>query len=179
MKKKKKVAPKKKLTVVKKGISSLKELLMGTPIKEVKRKPKAKPKVKPKAKPKAKVVVKTPTIIEEKPLYIKYYLEIVSLINGEEGFLKEIIFTYKGVLVIPLSLKNIYKADSHTTQSTFTIPENIKDPILTKHFSNLTKKETLNFLNDHLRDTYIIGLKKIIYKEVWPHHKIIDQLPWK
>ena len=42
MKKKKKVVPKKKLTVVKKGFSSLKELLMGTPIKEVKRKPKAK-----------------------------------------------------------------------------------------------------------------------------------------
>jgi hypothetical protein len=23
------------------------------------------------------------------------------------------------------------------------------------------------------------GIKKIIYKEVWPEHKIINQLPWK
>jgi hypothetical protein len=170
MSKKKKITSKKKSKAVETGFATLEDLIMGKPTKKVRRKTR---------KSKAKVIVKTPTIVEERPLYIKHYLEIVSLITNEEGFLEEIIFTYKGVLVIPLSLKDIYKADSHTTQSTFTIPKNIKDPILTKRFDNLTKKETLNFLKDHVNDTYMVGLKEVIYKEVWPEHKIIDQLPWK
>jgi len=173
MSKKKKITSKKKSKTVETGFATLEDLIIGKTTKKVRR------KTRKTRKSKAKVIVKTPTIVEERPLYIKYYLEIVSLITNEEGFLEEIIFTYKGVLVIPLSLKNIYKADSHTTQSTFTIPKNIKDPILTKRFDNLTKKETLNFLKDHLTDAYMTGIKKIIYKEVWPEHKIINQLPWK
>jgi len=170
MSKKKKIISKKKPKVVETGFATLEDLIIGKTTKKAVRKIR---------KPKTKVIVKTPTIVEERPLNIKYYLEIISLITSEEGFIKEIVFTNKGVLVIPPSLKDIYKPDSHTTQSTFIIPENIKDPILTKHFNNLTRTETLNFLKDHLTDTYMTGIKKIIYKEVWPEHKIIDQLPWK
>lgn len=178
---KKKVSLKKKPEVVE-GFLTIEQLAMGMPtkvsIKKV-RKPKTKVIAKTKSITKTKVIAKVPVVLPEKKLYIKYFQEIISLITDEGGYLKEIIFTYKGVLVIPLSLKNVYKPDSHTVQSTFIIPNNIKDPILTKRYDRLTNKAVRNFLTEHLRDDYITGIKEVIYKEVWPEHKIINKLPWK
>jgi len=166
--KKKVVLKKNKKTI--EGFLTMEQLAAGTSVKAT---------VKKVRRPKTKVVAKTPAIQEERPLYVRYYLEIISLTANEENLLEEITFVYKGVLIIPKSLKSVYKDNSYTTQCTFTIPKNIKDPILTKNFSNLTKKETHKFLIDNLSDRYISGIKKIIYKEVWPEHKIIDELPWK
>ena len=64
-------------------------------------------------------------------------------------------------------------------QSTFVIPSHIEDPILTRDYSTLTKKEVNRFLTEHFRSDHLAGVKEVIYKEVWPEHKIINELPWK
>ena len=43
----------------------------------------------------------------------------------------------------------------------------------------LTKKEVNRFLTEHFRSDHLAGVKEVIYKEVWPEHKIINELPWK
>lgn len=185
--KKKKVPSKKKVSLKKntevvEGFLTMDQLATGTPVKvTVKkvRKPKTKVVAKKKAVTKTKKIAKVPVVLPEKNLYIKYYQEVISLSTNERGLLKEIIFEIRGTLVIPQSLKPYHEPNSHAVQSTFVIPSHIEDPILTRDYSTLTKKEVNRFLTEHFRSDHLAGVKEVIYKEVWPEHKIINELPWK
>jgi hypothetical protein len=119
-----------------------------------------------------------PEIPKETPL-VRYTFSIISLVTNKQNIIEEIVFNYKGTLVIPKSLKETWQPNNHTLQGTFVIPKGIKSSVLNKDYRKLTRKEVVNFLSTHIRDSYIDGLKEIIYKEVWPDYKIINKLPWK
>ena len=110
---------------------------------------------------------------------IRHSYEIISLATDDKNRLTEIHFNYKGVLVIPKFLKKSWKASSAEVQANYCIPSTLKHPILDKDYRHLGKKETTTFLAMHLREEYVTGLKELLYKEITPEIKIIDELPWK
>jgi hypothetical protein len=110
---------------------------------------------------------------------IRYTFNILSLVANKQNIIEEVVFNYKGTLVIPKSLKSSWNPKNHSVEGIFVIPRGTKHPVLTKDYRNLTRKEVVTFLGLNIRDTYIAGLKEIIYKEIWPDFKIIKDLPWK
>jgi hypothetical protein len=119
------------------------------------------------------------TPLVEKVPTIRYAFDIEHLVTNKKNTIEEIVFTYKGTLVIAKSLKDSWDAKNHSVQGTFIVPEGTKCDILTRDYRTLSRKEVINFLSLHVRDAYITGLKEIIYKELWPDYKIIKNLPWK
>jgi len=135
---------------------------------------------KDKRKPKQKVLVKE--IILEEPAMkprVQYHMNILSLVTNKEGIIKEIVYEYMGKLMIPKALKNTLDTKSHAFETTFIVNPDIVHPILTKNYIDLSKKDVKMFLSDQVRESYIMGLRELIHKELMPDYKIIDKLPWK
>ena len=95
----------------------------------------------------------------KKTLSSRYTFDIISLSANSKNKLIEIEYNYTGVLLIPKHLKKTVKGKKFSVSGLFTINANIKDLVLNKN--------------------YILGMKKIIDKQIFPGDKKIDVLPWK
>ena len=115
----------------------------------------------------------------KKSLSSRYTFDIISLSANSKNKLTEIEYNYTGVLLIPKHLKNTIKGKRSSVSGLFTINTNIKDSVLNKNYKNLSKKEIIDFLKKNLRQDYILGIKEIINKDIFPEVKKINVLPWK
>jgi hypothetical protein len=125
-----------------------------------------------------KVKKKVAPIVVKEFLSSRYLFDIISLSADEKNRIKEIIYSYTGVLLIPKSLKNLYSPKSVTVEGSYIINDNGDNSLSLKDYKTLTKKEVIVYLQKMLRDDYIQGMKDIISQELLPEIKKIEKLPW-
>ena len=113
----------------------------------------------------------------ERP-FIRYSFIVESLKINKYNIIEEIIFEYKGTMVIPKSQKENYKSGSNSVQGACIIKEDNINPIFKKDYNLVKKSEIKNYLLDNLREGYILSMRQTIKKELMPEYKIISKLPW-
>ena len=113
----------------------------------------------------------------ERP-FIRYSFIVESLKVDKYNIIEEIIFEYKGTMVIPKSQKENYKSGSNSVQGACIIKEDNINPIFKKDYNLVKKSEIKNYLLDNLREGYILSMRQTIKKELMPEYKIISKLPW-
>ena len=113
----------------------------------------------------------------ERP-FIRYSFIVESLKINKYNIIEEIIFEYKGTMVIPKSQKENYKSGSNSVKGACVIKEDNINPIFKKDYNLVKKSEIKNYLLDNLREGYILSMRQTIKKELMPEYKIISKLPW-
>ena len=132
----------------------------------------------------SKVKVKKPTKKTDSELrkierpFIRYGFIVESLKVDKNNIIEEIIFEYKGTMVIPKSQKDNYKSGSSSVQGTYIIKEDSIDLVCSRDFNTVKKTEIIKHLLDNVREGYILDMRKTIKKELMPEYKIITKLPW-
>ncbi len=144
-------------------------------MKKAKNKQVLKLKKKP-SKKITKVEKKVAPIVVKEFLSSRYSFNIISLSADEKNRIKEIKYSYTGVLLIPKSLKKLYSPKSVAVEGSYIINSN--DSLSLRDYKTLTKKEVVVYLQKMLRDDYIQGMKDIISQELLPEIKKIEKLPW-
>jgi|TARA_R110002072_G_scaffold1957_4_gene16029 hypothetical protein len=114
---------------------------------------------------------------KEKP-FIRYSFHVESIEVDSNNLLEQIVFLYKGTMVIPNSLKEDYKPGSYSVVGTYIIPHDLDHLVRTRDFTQIKRKEIIKLLLDNVRPTYITGMKELIHKELMPEYKIITDHPW-
>jgi hypothetical protein len=115
---------------------------------------------------------------KEKP-FIRYSFSVESLKVDHKNLVEEILFVYKGTLVIPKSQKENYKPGSSSVQGVHVIKDNTNDTVFKKDFNSITKQEVIKHLINNVRSGYVLDMRQTIKKELLPEYKIITKLPWK
>ena len=115
---------------------------------------------------------------KEKP-FVRYSFHIESILVDKFNIVEEIVFNYKGTLVIPQSQKVNYKPANASVSGTYRIPSDLKHPIRTTDFNYLKRSEIISLLKNNVRKDYIKELQELVKKEILPDFKIISDLPWK
>tara|TARA_R100001463_G_scaffold103447_1_gene157748 strand:- start:950 stop:1465 length:516 start_codon:yes stop_codon:yes gene_type:complete len=115
---------------------------------------------------------------KEKP-FIRYSFVVESLKVDHKNLVEEILFEYKGTMVIPKSQKDNYKPGSSSVQGVHVIKDNTNDPVFKKDFNSITKQEVVKHLINNVRSGYVLDMRQTIKKELMPEYKIITKLPWK
>lgn len=128
---------------------------------------------------KKKVVKKVEAPIIQEYLSQRFYFDIESLVTDANSLIKEIVFTYTGVLVIPKSLKSIYDKNSITVNGSYIVKDTDEGIIKTRDYKTLSKNDVKLFLIKHLRDDYISGMQDVIKKDLLPDTNLVVDLPWK
>tara|TARA_R110000796_G_scaffold18962_7_gene57076 strand:- start:3266 stop:3778 length:513 start_codon:yes stop_codon:yes gene_type:complete len=113
----------------------------------------------------------------ERP-FIRYSFIVESLKVDKNNIIEEIIFEYKGTMVIPKSQKENYKSGSNSVQGIYIIKEGSIDPLFNKDYNLVKKTELIKHLLDNVREGYILDMRQTIKKELMPEYKIITKLPW-
>jgi hypothetical protein len=113
----------------------------------------------------------------ERP-FIRYSFIVKSLKVNKNNLVEEIIFEYKGTIVIPKSQKENYNSGSSSVEGVYTIKQNTNNAIFSKDFNFITKQEVVRYLIDNVRSGYILDMRETIKKELMPEYKIITKLPW-
>ena len=113
----------------------------------------------------------------ERP-FIRYGFIVESLKVDKNNIIEEIIFEYKGTMVIPKSQKDNYKSGSSSVQGTYIIKEDSIDLVCSRDFNTVKKTEIIKHLLDNVREGYISDMRQTIKKELMPEYKIITKLPW-
>ena len=113
----------------------------------------------------------------ERP-FIRYSFIVESLKVDKNNIIEEIIFEYKGTMVIPKSQKDNYKSGSSSVQGTYIIKEDSIDLVCSRDFNTVKKTEIIKHLLDNVREGYISDMRQTIKKELMPEYKIITKLPW-
>tara|TARA_R110000796_G_scaffold4664_1_gene17915 strand:+ start:2864 stop:3325 length:462 start_codon:yes stop_codon:yes gene_type:complete len=144
-------------------------------MKKAKNKQVLKLKKKP-SKKITKVEKKVAPIVVKEFLSSRYSFNIISLSADEKNRIKEIKYSYTGVLLIPKSLKKLHSPKSVAVEGSYIINSN--DSLSLRDYKTLTKKEVIVYLQKMLRDDYIQGMKDIILQELLPEIKKIEKLPW-
>tara|TARA_R110002051_G_scaffold317152_1_gene397944 strand:- start:1067 stop:1618 length:552 start_codon:yes stop_codon:yes gene_type:complete len=116
---------------------------------------------------------------KKEKLFIRYTFHIESLEVDEKNILKEISFEYKGVKIIPKSLKDSISSQSYSVIGTHIVPVGSNHPILLKDYTSIKRKEIITYLSSQLRKDYIKGMRDVINKELLSENKKIEKLPWK
>ena len=111
--------------------------------------------------------------------YIRYSFHIESIEVDKYNILEEIVYNYKGTMVIPKSQKDNYKAGNTMVTGVFLVPKKLKDPVINKDFKHITRKEIIALLINNISADHKLGMQQIIEKELMPEFKIIKELPWK
>lgn len=114
---------------------------------------------------------------KEKP-FIRYSFHIESIEVDSNNLLEQIVFLYKGTMVIPNSLKEDYKPGSYSVVGTYIIPHDLDHLVRTSDYTKIKRKEIIKLLLDNVRPNYIAGMKELIHKELMPEYKIITDHPW-
>jgi len=115
---------------------------------------------------------------KEKP-FIRYSFHIESVEVDGNNLLEEIVFLYKGTMVIPKSQKDNYKQGSYSVNGTYVVPHNIDHVVRLQDFKSIKRKDVIDLLLKNVRTDYIAGMRQMIHKELMPEYKIITDLPWK
>ena len=115
---------------------------------------------------------------KEKP-FVRYSFHIESLLVDKHNIVEEIVFNYKGTLVIPKSQKINYKPANAKVSGTYRIPSDLEHPIKHTAFTELKRSEIISLLQKNVRQDYIKELQELVKKEILPDFKIINDLPWK
>lgn len=115
---------------------------------------------------------------KEKP-FIRYSFNVESLKVNQKNLVEQILFEYKGTMVIPKSQKDNYKPGSNSVQGVYVIKDNDNDPVFSKDFNSINKQEVIKHLINNVRDGYVLDMRETIKKELMPEYKIITKLPWK
>ena len=115
---------------------------------------------------------------KEKP-FIRYSFSVESLKVDHKNLVEEILFVYKGTMVIPKSQKDNYQPGSSSVQGVYVIPDNTNDPVFKKDFNSINKQEVIKHLINNVRSGYVLDMRQTIKKELMPEYKIITKLPWK
>ena len=114
---------------------------------------------------------------KEKP-FIRYSFHVESIEVDSKNLLEQIVFLYKGTLVIPNSLKDTCKPRSYSVTGTYIIPHDLDHAVRKQDFKSIKRKDIITLLLENVRPTYIAGMKDLIYKELMPGYKIIADHPW-
>jgi len=115
---------------------------------------------------------------KEKP-FVRYNFIVDSLKVNKDNVVEQILFEYKGTMVIPKSQKDNYKQGSSSVQGVYVIKEKDDHPVFSKDFNLITKQEVVRHLTDNVRGGYVLDMRETIKKELMPEYKIITKLPWK
>ena len=115
---------------------------------------------------------------KEKP-FIRYSFNVESLKVDHKNLVEEVLFVYKGTMVIPKSQKDNYEPGSSSVQGVYVIPDNTNDSVFKKDFNSITKQEVIRHLINNVRSGYVLDMRQTIKKELMPEYKIITKLPWK
>jgi hypothetical protein len=110
--------------------------------------------------------------------FIRYGFIVESLKVDKNNIIEEIIFEYKGTIVIPKSQKENYKPGSNSVQGTYIIKEDNTNSIFKKDYNLVKKTELKKYLLENVREGYISDMRQTIKKELMPEYKIITKLPW-
>ena len=144
------------------------------PVKKLVEKPVEKP-VKTRNK-KVKIVVEKKTIKEF--LSSRYTFDIISLVTNKDNTIKEIVFSYTGILLIPQSLKEFYSPTKSFVTGTHVVNSNSKPIFHTTDYKSISKSDMISNLKESLRKDYILGMKEIIDSEIMPEQNNVVDLPW-
>ena len=144
------------------------------PVKKLVKQP-VKKSVKTRNK-KAKVVIEKNTIKEF--LSSRYTFDIISLVTNKDNTIKEIVFSYTGILLIPQSLKEFYSPTKSFVTGTHVVNSNSKPIFHTTDYKSISKSDMIWNLKESLRKDYILGMKQIIDSEIMPEQNNVVDLPW-
>ena len=111
--------------------------------------------------------------------FIRYSFNVESLKVNHKNLVEQILFEYKGTMVIPKSQKDNYQPGSTSVQGVYVIKEKDDHPVFSKDFNLITKQEVVRHLTDNVRGGYVLDMRETIKKELMPEYKIITKLPWK
>ena len=115
---------------------------------------------------------------KEKP-FVRYSFIVESLKVNHKNLVEQILFEYKGTMVIPKSQKDNYQPGSTSVQGVYEIKDNNNDPVFCKDFNSINKQEVIKHLVKNVRGGYVLDMRETIKKELMPEYKIITKLPWK
>ena len=115
---------------------------------------------------------------KEKP-FLRYSFIVDSLKVDKNNLVEQILFEYKGTMVIPKSQKGNYDPGSSSVQGVYVIKDNTTNSVFCKDFNSITKQEVVRHLIDNVRHGYVLDMRETIMKELMPEYKIITKLPWK
>ena len=111
--------------------------------------------------------------------FIRYSFHIESIEVDKYNTLEQIVYNYKGTMVIPKSQKDNYKSGNTMVTGVYLVPKKLKDPVVNKDFKHITRKEIIALLVNNISADHKLGMQQIIEKELMPEFKIIKELPWK
>jgi len=111
--------------------------------------------------------------------FIRYSFNVESLKVNHKNLVEQILFIYKGTLVIPKSQKDNYEPGNSSVQGVYVIKDNDNDPVFSKDFNSINKQEVIKHLINNVRDGYVLDMRETIKRELMPEYKIITKLPWK
>lgn len=128
---------------------------------------------------KKKVVKKVEVPVVKEYLSQRFYFDIESLVTDGNSLIKEIVFTYTGLLVIPNSLKSTYEKKSVTVHGSYIIKDTDEGVVTTQDYKSLSKNDVKSFLVKYLRDDYVTGMQDVIKKDLLPETNLVVDLPWQ
>ena len=114
----------------------------------------------------------------EKP-FLRYSFIVESLKVDKNNLVQQILFEYKGTMVIPKSQKGNYDPGSSSVQGVYVVKDNITHPVFSKDYNSINKQDVVRHLIDNVRSGYVLDMRDTIMKELMPEYKIITKLPWK
>ena len=115
---------------------------------------------------------------KEKP-FIRYSFHIDSIEVNESNIIEEILYTYRGTIIIPKSQKENYKQGSAEVGGVYLVNKDINSIIAKADYRKAKRSDIIILLNNNIRKGHLEEMQSIISKELMSNNKKIDKLPWK
>ena len=115
---------------------------------------------------------------KERP-YIRYSFHIESIEVDGNNLIEEIVYNYRGTMVIPKSQKENYKPGFAEVVGVYIVPKDLDSIVRRLDFKQLKRKDIMYMLTRAVREDHKLAMQEIISKELMPQNKKISDLPWR
>jgi hypothetical protein len=115
---------------------------------------------------------------KERP-YIRYSFHIESIEVDGNNIIEEIVYNYRGTMIIPKSQKENYKSGFAEVVGVYIVPKDLDSIVRRVDFKQLKRKDIMFMLARSVREDHKKAMQEIISKELMPQNKKISDLPWK
>lgn len=115
---------------------------------------------------------------KERP-YIRYSFHIESIEVDGNNLIEEIVYNYRGTMVIPKSQKENYKQGFAEVVGVYIVPKDLDSIVRRVDFKQLKRKDIMYMLTRAVREDHKRAMQEIISKELMPQSKKISDLPWR
>ncbi len=115
---------------------------------------------------------------KERP-YIRYSFHIESIEVDGDNLIEEIVYNYRGTMVIPKSQKEDYKSGFAEVVGVYIVPKDLDSIVRRVDFKQIKRKDIMYMLTRAVREDHKKAMQEIISKQLMPQNKKISDLPWR